>query len=164
MQLREATLADVDTLVAFKLEIVRTWFDDPAYVDDAPAYPARLRDRLVDLLPRDHHRFVVAEVDDAIVGCISASVLKHLPGPDWSGVHGHVADLYVLPAHRGRGLARALMEDSMAWLRRQEAFMADMDATKGAVAMYVKMGWVPRHPHELDQQFTTLEYHFDAEH
>lgn len=48
----------------------------------------------------------VAEVDGTVVGC----ALWFLNFSTWRGVHGvHLEDLYVQPAHRGRGLGRALL-------------------------------------------------------
>jgi GNAT superfamily N-acetyltransferase len=48
----------------------------------------------------------VAEVDGAVVGC----ALWFLNFSTWRGVHGiYLEDLYVQPAHRGRGLGRDLL-------------------------------------------------------
>lgn len=48
----------------------------------------------------------VAEVDGVVVGC----ALWFLNFSTWRGVHGvYLEDLYVQPAHRGRGLGRALL-------------------------------------------------------
>ena len=48
----------------------------------------------------------VAELDGAVVGC----ALWFLNFSTWRGVHGiYLEDLFVQPAHRGRGLGRALL-------------------------------------------------------
>ncbi len=48
----------------------------------------------------------VAEIDGLVVGC----ALWFLNFSTWRGVHGiYLEDLYVQPAHRGRGLGRALL-------------------------------------------------------
>ncbi len=48
----------------------------------------------------------VAEVEGQVAGC----ALWLLNYSTWLGVHGiHLEDLYVQPAHRGRGLGRALL-------------------------------------------------------
>lgn len=48
----------------------------------------------------------VAEINGEVVGC----ALWFLSFSTWRGVHGiHLEDLYVQPAHRGRGLGRALL-------------------------------------------------------
>lgn len=163
MLIRDATPDDLDGILALKLALVRTWFEDEDHLDAYPDYPAHLRERLADLMPRDFHHYWVAEdADGTLVACLSALVTKHLPGPEWSGVHAHLGDLYVVPEHRGEGLAHQLMERAMAWCEAQDAFMADMHATQMAQPMYLKMGWRPPVLEQPGGRFQTLEYFFDG--
>ena len=58
----------------------------------------------------------VAEVDGDVVGC----ALWFLNFSTWRGVHGiYLEDLYVQPAHRGRGLGRLLLAELARECERQ---------------------------------------------
>ena len=84
----------------------------------------------------------VATVDDTVVGC----ALWFLNFSSWRGVHGiYLEDLYVQPAHRGRGLGRALLAHLAAvcaerGLARLEWAVLDWNAP--SIAFYRSVGAV----------------------
>ena len=64
------------------------------------------------VIPRADRRVAVAEADGRVVGFACAG-----PGREAHAGHpGEVMALYVLRAHHGKGLGRALFEDALAWL------------------------------------------------
>lgn len=164
MQIREATLADLDDIVRLKQLLVATaWSDDLHVLDSYPDYESRLRARVAELLQHPDHQFWVAFDGEEIVACLSASLAKHLPGPDWSGIHGHLSDLYVAETHRGQGIAKELMHIGVDWLRDRGAWGADLHATRMALPMYEAMGWERRQADAEDSTFFSLSKRFDDE-
>lgn len=162
MQIRPATASDVEAIVALKqILVTQAWSDDPHYLDAYPDYADRLRARLVELLVDPNHQYWVAADGNEVVGCVSASISKHLPGPDWSGISATMSDLVVAPAARGRGIARALMEVGMQWCRQQGAFGIDLHATRMARGMYAAMGWQRRQPEDPDATFVSMQWRFE---
>jgi len=61
---------------------------------------------------------------------------------------GHITQICVLPEHRGRGLARALLHQSAAALSKHGAQSISLTVTAGntsAVALYQKLGFYQKH-------------------
>lgn len=158
--IRPATVHDVDDIHRLKYQLVRTWYPDPAEVDDHPTYASTLRGRITEVIDHPWYHYVVAEVDGRVVACMSASIHKALPGPDWTGINAHMGDLFVQEDKRGMGLAGMLMDNCLAWCREQGAWSARMHATRMAVPMYLKQGWQPPEPEDPDGRFLTLLYAF----
>jgi GNAT superfamily N-acetyltransferase len=85
----------------------------------------------------------VAEVDGAVVGC----ALWFLSYSTWQGSHGiYLEDLYVQPAHRGRGLGRGLLaalaaESCRRGFARLEWSVLDWNMT--AIKFYESLGARP---------------------
>lgn len=154
-------MADAATITELKLILVaQSWSDDPAYLDAYPGYADAVRSRLDELLVDPNHRYWVAEEDGQIAGCVSASISRHLPGPDWSGISASMSDLVVRPQFRGRGIAKALMNEGMTWCERQGAFGVDLHATRMARGMYAAMGWQRREPESDDAPFVSMFWRF----
>ena len=63
------------------------------------------------------------------------------------GLECYLAELYVVPGHRGRGLGRALMESAMEVARRQGADYMDLGTSEDDVAargLYERLGFSNR--------------------
>ncbi|MGA7689758.1 MAG: GNAT family N-acetyltransferase [Jiangellales bacterium] len=100
------------------------------YWADADAEPAG---------DRDFWR--VARVDGRIVGVSRAS------GRNAELGGGYVAELAVLPSHRGRGIAKALLTSTFEAYRRAGrtwgGLMVDTENTTGALGLYTSIGMAP---------------------
>jgi GNAT superfamily N-acetyltransferase len=60
------------------------------------------------------------------------------------GLSAGVVDVVVAPAHRGRGLGRALLEHALAWARERGATRAQLLVDTGnapALGFYEALGW-----------------------
>ncbi|WP_323096191.1 GNAT family N-acetyltransferase [Intrasporangium sp. YIM S08009] len=97
-------------------------------------------------------RATVAVAGDELLG--TAKMGRNRPGP---GSHVATASYMVTDAARGRGVGRALVEDSLAWARRAGfaamQFNAVVETNRGAVRLYESLGFtivgtVPR-AHEM---------------
>lgn len=76
--------------------------------------PAAILSRF-DVLRRDAHHWAAAALDTAgeMIGVVTVTTMLYV---EW-GRMAEIGDLYVLPSHRGRGVARALVEAAEAWGR-----------------------------------------------
>lgn len=97
-------------------------------------------------LPRPHftgenHLLVARDEDGAATGLCWCVLFD--PG---TGLEGEVAELYVRPQARGRGLASALLREAMALFRRREVTFACVwtrDDNPAAMAAYRSAGFLP---------------------
>lgn len=88
---------------------------DPAMprpaVDGAQRYAQRIRASLDDSLTN----VFVAEYDAQIVGYVLCMIVDWLPEMFEFEMGGMLADIYVLPDYRGRGIGQALLQAAKDW-------------------------------------------------
>ncbi len=87
------------------------------------------------LLSRDPDSLIVAESDGSIVGTVIAG---------WDGWRAHLYRLAVAPSHRGRGIARLLVERAEARLRALGAIRFDamvLTSNVNGAAAWEAMGY-----------------------
>lgn len=125
--IRSAAEADLEALVPMFSAYLGGLGDlgmryDPCYAGVADLLFGRVKSRRALL--------AVAEEDGAILGflCVSISRMSGEYLCEGESVVGHVDDIYVVPAHRGRGIATALADRAEAWLA---------EAGVGAVQLHV---------------------------
>jgi ribosomal protein S18 acetylase RimI-like enzyme len=90
------------------------------------------------LLARDPDSLIVAESDGSMVGTVIAG---------WDGWRAHLYRLAVAPSHRGRGIARMLMERAEARLRALGAIRFDamvLTSNVTGAAAWKAMGYQPQ--------------------
>jgi GNAT superfamily N-acetyltransferase len=77
------------------------------------------------------------------VAAALGEVSRHAPSP-WnpSGVKGHVSNVVTEPAYRRLGLARACVEQLLAWFREETATgEVDLAATECGAGLYESLGF-----------------------
>jgi ribosomal protein S18 acetylase RimI-like enzyme len=90
------------------------------------------------LLSRDPESLIVAESDGRIIGTVIAG---------WDGWRAHLYRLAVAPGHRGRGIARLLMQHAEARLRVLGAPRLDamvLSSNAAGAAAWAAMGYQPQ--------------------
>lgn len=122
--------------MAFRVRLIESYGLDEVNHD----YITRLRERVFDLMALPTHAWWIAE-DGAPIAMIGASLELALPGPNWSGVTGVLSTLWVEPAARHGGVARALMGTACDWCRAQGARRVQLHASPIAVGFYQKLGF-----------------------
>ncbi len=98
MNVRPAEARDADRVLALMEGLTR-----PAVTDD----PQPQRDVFKAHLDHDDAQVYVAEVDGEIAGAVSLWIQPRL---NWTTPQAWIPDLYVDPAYRRRGAARALLD------------------------------------------------------
>jgi GNAT superfamily N-acetyltransferase len=129
---RLAALADADRIGQL-LHDFNTEFDEPT-----PG-AQRLAERVRELLGAE-------EVTVLLAGAApdGLAVLRFRPAIWTDALECYLAELYVVPERRGRGLGRALMQASIALARRRGATHMDLgtsEADRVARALYESLGF-----------------------
>lgn len=88
----------------------------PAAAGGSDRYARRLEERLHDPLTR----ILVAEIDQQVVGYVLAMVVDLLGEMFVQESCGFVADIFVMPEHRKRGVGRALIDELMVWFANRD--------------------------------------------
>lgn len=100
---------------------------------------------LVGRCARHAGQLFVAEVDGAVVGFAAVLGRVEPEAPDQEqAAHTYVSDLVVLPAHRSRGIGRALLEHAEALARRLGTARLEigvLSKNPGAARLYRDFGF-----------------------
>ncbi len=85
--------------------------------------------------------FLVAEADGRIVGYIMCRIERSF----WGRRKGHVISIAVLPEHRRRGIATALMKEALSRMAERygatECYLEVRVSNKPAISLYEKLGF-----------------------
>jgi L-amino acid N-acyltransferase YncA len=134
--IRDATAEDWPAIWPIYTQIVRradTFSYDPATGEEAA--------REMWLVPSPGRATVAVDEDGAIVG--TANMYANRPGP---GDHVAGGNFMVAAGHRGQGVGRALLEDSLQWARRAGframQFNAVAESNTPAIRLYERAGFV----------------------
>ncbi len=141
--IRRATLADIEALARLRLALLREMGNIRDEGQEAPLLDA-LRGYLQRTMATDEFLAWVAECDGQVVA-ISGLVFFERP-PDagnLAGVEAYLMNMYTLPAWRGRGLARALLDEIIGYVRTTPARRISLHATEAGRPIYENAGFVP---------------------
>jgi len=94
-------------------------------------------------LRQSHVLFVGAYIDGTLVGCGAVKTM------DDDGTYGEIKRVFVLDAHRGKGLSKAIMQTLEAHLAASGVDLARLETgihQPEALGLYAKLGYVEREP------------------
>jgi ribosomal protein S18 acetylase RimI-like enzyme len=111
---RAATLDDLDTIVRFRLALLRSHEGNPVYGGLRDDAERRARHLFARQLESRDEVLLLAERDGQPVGCLRCvrSLNSPLLRPD---EYAYVSSVYVVPAERRSGVLRALMAEAERW-------------------------------------------------
>ncbi|MBC7901197.1 MAG: GNAT family N-acetyltransferase [Saprospiraceae bacterium] len=140
--IRQATLADLDTLLSFEQALIN--FERPL---DATIKAGNISYYdLENMISAASVKIVVAESAGEIVGCGYASIEDSKPYLAHRQ-HAYLGFMYVVPEHRGNGVNRLIMDELKRWSvskgvthMRLEVFASNPAAIKA----YEKVGFASR--------------------
>ena len=124
----------------------------PDAVEDTSWYPAA-REVIVSRMARGTlAAFVVEDERPAVngeagsgpllVACAVVTLEERLPGPGFPrGRSGSMSSVFVVPEHRGGGLARSVVSAGLGWLSEKGAEVVDLHATPDAERLYRSLGF-----------------------
>lgn len=148
IRVRPAAGPDLDLIAAWgsaffahlKAATNDPWFEGAAF--DPAAFGAECRASL----DRGDHLLSLAELDGAAAGYLYGRLERPFIRESPIERIGHVAQVWVEPPARGRGVARALVADAEAWFRERGAGWAELGynpANKVAAAAWTALGFGP---------------------
>jgi ribosomal protein S18 acetylase RimI-like enzyme len=139
LYLRSAEALDVPSLARLRVaSLIELGVLAPA---DARAFEIRARDELRVLFRDDRIAAWLAVDDGAMVGCASVVFWTRLPYPR-SSLHAEIAGVYVLPEHRGAGLATELTREVVAAARARGVRKIVLHPSALAEPLYRRLGFV----------------------
>jgi ribosomal protein S18 acetylase RimI-like enzyme len=135
IQVRVATADDAS-------DIGRLFTDFNVEFDEPTPEPDLVSRRVAEHIDRGHSTFLVAGD-----GPDGFAQLRYRPSLYVEGLEAHLQELYVVPALRGRGIGRALLEATLEEARRSGAGYIDLgtsDDDTAARALYESAGFTNR--------------------
>ena len=140
-EFRLATPADVDSLVRLRAAFLAELTDcDP---NDLGLLNAMSQYFAEKLSSRDFQAFV-AVVNGRVVATTGLIVRQNPPSAkNLEGRRGIILNVFTIPAFRGRGLATALLERTLAAAHEARCGRVVLHASERAVSIYRRAGFVP---------------------
>lgn len=100
----------------------------------------------IDLYDRFPATFIVAEENGEVIGYVMCRIESGLPDFGLFGIakKGHVISIAVLPEHRRKGVAQALMKEAMHGMelyKARDCYLEVRASNTSAVNLYKKLGF-----------------------
>ena len=150
--LRDATPEDAEQIADHRTRM----FADMGLVggSDSAALKAETVPWIRALLLNHEYKGRFFEQDGEVVagGGLHLSELGSVPGCVRIGRRGHIANVYTLPAHRRRGLARRLLEEMVSWSEWNGIDQLTLDASADGRRLYGSLGFGERPDFEIGKQ------------
>jgi ribosomal protein S18 acetylase RimI-like enzyme len=121
--------------------VAQLLYDFNTEYDEPTPEPAQIAERLREVMAGDTIVLVGGDGPDGL------AVLRFRLSIWSSGKECYLAELYVVPARRGQGLGRALMETAIAVARQEGADWMDLGTSEDDVAaraLYESLGFINR--------------------
>ncbi len=141
MTIREANVNDLKTLVDFEQQIILTEraFDNSLKEDGIHYY------NFQELLISSTAKVLVAEMENKVVGSGFAVIKTAEPFLKYKEF-AYIGLMYVIPAYRGRGVNKQILETLKNWVKGKgipEIRMVVYDENENAKNAYLKAGFKP---------------------
>jgi len=136
--IRAASAADIPHVVDHRERMFR----EMGTVCDYAAMADACTRWYIEALPAGTYRGWMAETDGRVIGGGGLIVTPWSPGPSrFDPRMAWVYNVFVEPGHRGRGVARRLMEAMHAWCREHRIERLALNATEAGARVYRTQGY-----------------------
>ncbi|HEX8806977.1 MAG TPA: GNAT family N-acetyltransferase [Candidatus Aquilonibacter sp.] len=115
----------------------------------APGWRERFIAHFSERIERGDARYFVAVEDGHIIGTAGAFFTEAYPAAIHGLRSGYIFGVYVHPNHRGQGLARALTNLAIDFLRAGNPWAIRLHASNAGRPIYEQLGFVPTNEMEL---------------
>lgn len=149
-QIRRATTVDIPKLAELRLEFLR---ETAAFFghEVSPALEKATREYIQASVPSGDFLAWLAEAEEQVIGTSGLVFFKRPPTPgSLAGLDAYILNMYTLPSWRGRGVATALLTETLEYVRTTPAKRALLRATDAGRPLYEKFGFA------ADDEFMSL--------
>lgn len=141
IDVRRASLADVDKLMEWRMEVLREVFKippDEAMRDMHAANLAYYRQEI----PRGNHVAVFAESGRETVGCGGVCLYREMPSPENpTGQCAYLMNIYTRKAYRGQGVGRSIVRWLVDYAEQRGIAKTYLETTASGRPLYESMGF-----------------------
>ncbi len=138
--IRRATTDDIETLVELRVALQRE-NTDGIEVDWAAVREA-CRRYFAQTLPSDVFVVFVAEAEGRVVATSGVSFVSRPPGStSFLRCEGYVTNVYTVPDWRSRGVATALLNETIGYSQQQGARLVYLHTSDAGRPLYEKLGF-----------------------
>lgn len=147
MQIRQANLQDIPTIVEMKMAMFREAGSIRLLQDGAEE---RIAAAYRDLYRQQKCCHYIVEDEGVAVACGGAVIKDDVPFCFFkTPCYGYIMDVYCEPASRRRGYATQLVQQVIAWLRKRGVHNIKLKPSGAGQRMYEKLGFQPSGEMEL---------------
>ncbi len=143
MMVRKLKKSDAGKIAPLMLELYKKWdkIDPIDKINKSWFYSKKLPGYVKKLIGNKNKLLLVAESGSEITGYLLAEVEERKP---FLQTAGYIAETFVMPGHRGEGIASALLKKALEWLRKRKikyAFVGTHSLDKEAISFWKKKGF-----------------------
>ena len=141
MTIRRAATSDIERLAFLRVELLME-MGGRRGDDDAKELAGAARSYFESSIPTEAFVAFVAEMDGEIVGM--SGIVIHSNPPVFGNPEGkeaYIMNMYTLPAHRHKGIATRLFEDSLRFIKLKEIRSVWLRASRFGKPLYKKFGF-----------------------
>lgn len=147
MQIRQANLQDIPTIVEMKMAMFREAGSFQLLQDGAEE---RIAAAYSDLYLQQKCCHFIVEDEGVAVACGGAVIKDDVPFCFFkTPYYGYIMDVYCEPASRRKGYATQLVQQVIAWLRERGVHNIKLKPSGAGQRMYEKLGFQPSGEMEL---------------
>lgn len=141
LSIRQATLADLDLLMAWRMEVLHCVFALPEDSDMTALWQAN-RDYYNRALADGTHTACLAYYNSEIIGCGGICLHNEMPSPDNpNGRCGYLMNIYVRPAYRGKGFANRIVRWLIGVALGQQTTKIYLETSEAGRPLYRSLGF-----------------------
>ncbi len=145
--IREATSRELRIIAEFRGTMASEMgYDWSAY----PGWQERLTEYFEETQRSGVRQFFVAYAEGKVVAMFALSILEDELRPALGLVRGYADGLYVKPAWRRHGIARALVQRGIDWLRERDCVIIRARPGRASWGLFESLGFLPGGEVELD--------------
>jgi GNAT superfamily N-acetyltransferase len=122
-------------------EMSRDSHESVPWDDVNPAWREGFREFFVTRQAQDRAQLFLAYDGGDAVGMCLIYISEHYRTPTLGRVYATLHGVYVKPAHRGHGIARALTESAIAWARSHGCYSVRLRSSDAGRPLYESLGF-----------------------